>query len=92
MYKIAQFAFYLTNKLDEVNFVQNLLTFLFLHVISKFVQTHLKQYIENKLENFWLGIHFQSLNSIVWLFKLNLMRCILIHTVAVFWNYLFKTN
>ena len=36
-------------KLDKVFFVHNLLTLLFLHVIPKFVQTHLKQCILYKL-------------------------------------------
>ena len=47
--------------------MHSLLTLLFLHVISKFVQTHLKQYKIHKLEYFLFGIHFHFSNNVVWL-------------------------
>ena len=58
--------------------MHNLLRLLFLHVISKFVQTHLKQYVWHKF-----SVRFTFFNDVVRLIKVILMRCILITTYFI---------
>ena len=72
--------------------MHNFLTLLFLHVISKYVQTQLKQYIWHMFKKVFVSILFDFSNHVFWQNKLIFMRCILIEAVAVFWNYLFNTN